>query len=73
MVVSDSEKDYNDKEVDELPSDLEDGEDENGLNIGERLVAPNATMYTTAELHSMLYHIQGYRVVRYIDNDRSNT
>ena len=51
MVVSDGEREYNEKEVDELPSEWEDAEDENGFGIGDRLVAPNATMYTTAELH----------------------
>lgn len=50
MVVSDGERDYDEK--DELPSDFDEVE-ENGFSIGERLVAPSATMYTTADLHSM--------------------
>ncbi len=59
MVVSDAEREFNDKEVDELPSESEDGEEENGFSIGDRLVAPNATMYTTFDLHStfMLYSL----------------
>lgn len=58
MVLSDGERD---KSIDELPSDFDDAEDEDGFIVGERLVAPNATMYTTSQLHSMFSIILTHR------------
>jgi len=57
-VLSQPHRKLEEEEIDELPSDLDEYDEDSGFSIGDRLNVPQADMYTTKELHALIH--EGY-------------